>query len=92
MKLTWEDSENSDFIEPYKQVETSMYVRIKAADAESLKPALSEMFGSLIYLERASRPSDELAFITPAMKEADIDANLTILSHSAEIASKIRLL
>ena len=31
------------------------------------------------------------AALTSDMKEADIDANLTILSHSAEIASKIRI-
>ena len=30
LKLTWEDSDNADFIEPYKNVETSMYIRIKA--------------------------------------------------------------
>ena len=92
LALTWEDSAGSDFIEHYKQVETSMYVRIKADNAEELKPAISELFGKLIYLERSGRPENELAFITPTMKEADIDSALTILSHSAEIASKIRLL
>ena len=92
LAMSWEDSENADFIEHYKQVETSMYVRIKADNAEALKPSISEMFGKLIYIERASRPDNEIAFITPSMKEVDIDANLTILSHSAEIASKIRLL
>ena len=49
------------------------------------------MFGKLMYIERSGRPENELAFITPVMKEADIDSNLTILSHSAEIASKIRM-
>ena len=92
LALTWEDSAGSDFIEHYKQVETSMYVRIKADNADELKPAVSELFGKLIYLERSGRPENELAFITPTMKEADIDSALTILSHSAEIASKIRLL
>lgn len=92
LALTWEDSAGSDFIEHYKQVETSMYVRVKAENVEALKPSISEMFGTLIYIERENRPDNEIAFITPSMKEADIDTNLTILSHSAEIASKIRLL
>ena len=49
------------------------------------------MFGKLMYIERAGRPDSEIAFITPTMKEADIDDNLTILSHSAKICSKIRI-
>lgn len=92
LKLTWDDSDPEDkFIVPYKQTETSMYVRIKADDAEALKSSISEMFGKLMYIERTNRPENEIAFITPNMKEADIDANLAILSHSAEIASKIRV-
>ena len=92
LSLTWEDSESADFIEHYKQVETAMYVRINAQNAESLKASVSEMFGKVMYIERAGRPDNELAFITPVMKEADIDVNLNNLSRSAEIASKIRLL
>lgn len=92
LSLTWEDSESADFIEHYKQVETAMYVRINAQNAESLKASVSEMFGKVMYIERAGRPDNELAFITPVMKEADIDINLNNLSRSAEIASKIRLL
>ena len=92
LALSWEDSTADDkFVVNYKGTETSMYVRIKADDAEALKSSISEMFGKLMYIERANRPDSELAFITPNMKEADIDANLAILSHSAEIASKIRI-
>ncbi|WP_294409413.1 homoserine dehydrogenase [uncultured Ruminococcus sp.] len=92
LALNWEDSTANDkFVVNYKETETSMYVRIKADDAEALKSSISEMFGKLMYIERANRPDSELAFITPNMKEADIDANLAILSHSAEIASKIRI-
>lgn len=92
LACSWEESNPDDkFVMNYKETETSMYVRIKADDAEALKSSLSEMFGKLMYIERANRPDNEIAFITPNMKEADIDANLTILSHSAEIASKIRV-
>lgn len=92
LALSWEDSESDDkFVANYKEAEVSMYVRIKAEDAEGLKASISEMFGKLMYIERANRPDNEIAFITPNMKESDIDANLTILSHSAEIASKIRV-
>ena len=89
--IGWEDCDNEKFVVNYKETSTAVYVRIKADDAEKLKSALSEMFGKLMYIERAGRPDNELAFITPVMKESDIDTNLTILSHSAEIASKIRM-
>lgn len=92
LALSWEDSSADDkFVVNYKETDVSMYVRIKAEDAETLKAAISEMFGKLMYIERANRPDNEIAFITPNMKESDIDANLAILSHSAEIASKIRV-
>lgn len=92
LALSWEDTaEGERIVAPYKEAEVSMYVRIKAEDAEALKSSVSEMFGKLMYIERANRPDNEIAFITPNMTEADIDANLTILSHSAEIASKIRI-
>lgn len=92
LAISWEDSHSKDYVVDYKTQETSMYVRIRTEDADALKPAISEMFGKLMYIERAGRPDNELAFITPNMVEADIDTNLTILSHSCEIASKIRML
>ncbi len=91
LALTWEDCHDKEYAVSYKKAEVSMYVRIKADNAEELKASISEMFGKLMYIERDGRPDDELAFITPNMVEEDIDANLTILSHSCEIASKIRL-
>lgn len=91
LALTWEDCHDKDYVINYKKAEVSMYVRIKAENADELKSSISEMFGKLMYIERTGRPDNEIAFITPVMVEEDIDANLTILSHSCEIASKIRL-
>ena len=90
--IGWDDCTDKSYVVPYKTIENNMYVRIKAADAESLKPAVSELFGKVMYLERNGRPDDELAFITPRMVEGDIDANLEQLSAIASIESKIRLL
>ncbi len=91
LAINWEDSEDRSFVVPYKQTNTSVYVRIQADNAEALKGSLSEMFGKLMYIERSGRPDNEIAFITPTMKESDIDDNLTILSHTADIKSKIRI-
>lgn len=92
LAMSWEDSDSNDFLVPYKQIETAMYVRVKIADAEQYKAKLSDMFGGLIFIERANRSSDELAFITPVIKEADIDEGLKKIAAAAEIASKIRVL
>ncbi len=90
--ISWDDCSDEDYVVKYKSVETAMYVRIQAENAEELKGSISELFGKLTYIERANRPDSELAFITPTMVESEIDANLAILSHSADIKSKIRLL
>ena len=92
LAMSWEECHDKSYVVNYKKTDVSMYVRIKADDAEELKSAISGMFGKLMYIERNGRPDNEIAFITPNMIEEDIDSNLTILSHSCEIASKIRLL
>lgn len=90
--ISWEDNTDKSYVVKYKTVENAMYVRIQADNADQLKPAISEMFGKLTYIERSGRPDNELAFITPTMVESVIDEKLAELSHSAEIKSKIRLL
>ena len=90
--ISWDDCTDEDYVVKYKTVENSVYVRINAANADELKPAISELFGKLTYIERAGRPDDELAFITPTMTESVIDEKLAELSHSAKIMSKIRLM
>ncbi len=90
--ISWEDNSDKSYVVKYKTVENAMYVRIQAENADQLKSAISEMFGKLTYIERAGRPDNELAFITPTMVESVIDEKLAELSHSAEIKSKIRLL
>jgi homoserine dehydrogenase len=90
--ISWSDCTDDDYVVKYKTVENSMYVRIQAENADELKPAISELFGKLTYIERAGRPDNELAFITPTMVESVIDEKLEQLSHSADIKSKIRLM
>lgn len=92
LALSWEDCRDKDYVVPYKSVETSMYVRAKAKDADKQKSYLSELFGKLIFIERNARPDDEIAFVTPSMTERDIDEKLEILSKSMSVESKIRLL
>lgn len=90
--ISWDDCTDEGYVVKYKSVENSMYVRVQAKNADELKPAISELFGKLTYIERKNRPDNEIAFITPTMVESVIDEKLAELSESAEIKSKIRLL
>lgn len=92
LALGWEDSKPDEkFVVRYKDINASMYVRIKCEDVNAIKATVSELFGKTVYIERANRPDDEIAFITPNMIESDIDANLEVLAKSATVASKIRM-
>lgn len=92
ISLNWSDSENSDFIRPYKSAEVRMYVRVHAPEADSLKPLITSLFGYVDFIPRKRRSEDELAFITPSLVESEIDEKLARLSKSAELKKKIRLL
>lgn len=90
--ISWEAQCTEGYVVPCSEVETSMYIRAKAEDADSLKSKLSELFGKLIFVERCGRRSNEIAFITPSIKEGEIDEKLDILSRAMSVESKIRLL
>lgn len=83
---TWEDSENADFIEDYKNDTVAMYVRTSGAD----KAQIEKLFGNVEYLVKDNAPEGEIAFITPELVEKDIDEKLSALN--GEILGKIRVL
>lgn len=83
---TWEDSDNADFIEDYKNDAVAMYVRTSGAD----KAQIEKLFGNVEYLAKDNAPAGEIAFITPELVEKDIDEKLSALN--GEILGKIRVL
>lgn len=83
---TWEDSDNADFIEDYKNDTVAMYVRTLGAD----KAQIEKLFGDVEYLVKDNAPEGEIAFITPELVEKDIDEKLSALN--GEILGKIRVL
>ena len=83
---TWEDSDNADFIEDYKNDSVAFYVRMTDAD----KVQIAGIFGDVEYLSREGQPADEAAFVTKEMPEKDFDANLEKLS--GKVLGKIRIL
>ncbi len=82
-QLFWEDSDNS-FISDIKDEKVCMYVRISPDSAQKV----SEVFPEA----RCAQIENDFAFITPCMKEADIDKGIEILKSSGfEAINKIRL-
>ena len=90
---TWEDSEDSSFIEDYKNALVSEYVRIFSKSRSNAVTEISNLFGDTEYLERDSKDNNELAFITPKMKENELDKKLAALKEKGvDILGQIRIL
>ncbi len=83
---TWEDSENADFIEDYKNDTVAVYVRTSGAD----KAQIEKLFGNVEYLAKDNVPEGEIAFVTPELVERDIDEKLSAMD--GEVLGKIRIL
>lgn len=90
--LTWEDSEDNSFMVPYKSAAVQVYVRVRSDDVDSLKGLITTLFGYVDFIPRKHRSERELAFITPAIEEYQIDKKLALLSEHADVMRKIRLL
>lgn len=92
ISLNWQDSEGRDFIRRYKSAEVRIYARISCENVDSLKELITGLFGYVDFIPRKHRSDNELAFITPAMVEEEIDKKLAAIAEKAELKKKIRLL
>ena len=70
----WAD-EKKDFVASYLENETAFYVRGTDAD----KAEIEKAFTSVQYLTRENQPDNEIAFVTPVMKESDFATKLSEL-------------
>ena len=82
----WEDSEDNSFIADHKDDVVSMYVRVNGVG----KSEIEKLFGDCEYITREEQPESELAFITPALTEKEIDEKLSSLGD--KVLGRIRLL
>lgn len=82
----WEDSKDNSFIADYKEDVLPFYVRVQGVSKDKAK----EVFGEVEFLTRENCPADEVAFITPEIKEKDFDEKLTQLG--GKVLGKIRVL
>ena len=67
----WKDTD-ADILSDYTQKETAMYVRCTVADKAEACRTLRSIFGRVLFLWRSNQPDNEIAFITPVMKERDL--------------------
>lgn len=67
----WAD-EKKDFVASYLENETAFYVRALDAD----KSEIENVFGAVQYLKRDNQAENEIAFVTPVMKEGDFNTKL----------------
>ncbi|MBQ6708846.1 MAG: homoserine dehydrogenase [Clostridia bacterium] len=80
----WNDTVEN-YVVDYKELENAMYVRAASSDCEKIK----EVFGEVKFLERASAPENEIAFVTDVMKESEFYNKLNSLA--LETLSVIRV-
>lgn len=92
ISLNWQDSQGRDFIRRYKSASVRIYARISSENVDSLKELITGLFGYVDFIPRKHRSDNELAFITPAMVEEEIDKKLAEIAKKAELKKKIRLL
>lgn len=89
--LFWEDAKEN-YVEDYKENETAMYVRASGSDDDEVMDAAEKIFGSLERLTRKAPDAGECAFITPVMKEKELDEKIRQLENTgAKILGKIRV-
>lgn len=90
--LTWVDSDKNMVVD-YKQVETAKYVRLSCKDSEAAFKIVEKVFGKVERLLRKGGKNDELAFITPVLKEVKIDERLSKLeAEGLKALSTIRVM
>ena len=86
----WENHEAAA-VEDSAEYETALYVRGYAKNPEESLINIREAFGGVRALERKDAPANEIAFISPVMKEKELREILSELKDFAS-ASVIRIL
>ncbi len=67
----WDESKD-DLLADYLDEEISLYVRATVESMENAGAEIAETLGEVTFLERENQSFDEIAFLTPVMKERDL--------------------
>ena len=85
----WE-SGTPDYVIDYNEIETAVFVRAKAQDRKTAAETIDSAFEGVEFIEKAGADEDEIAFVTPVIKEGRIEKILNSLGF-VDILSKIRI-
>ncbi len=89
--LFWDEG-SADYVEDYLQNDTALYVRARTPDEAAAENAVALQFGSVHYLTRRNAGKDEIAFVTPKMREEELRGKLGLISSKPlEILNTIRI-
>ena len=89
--LTWSDSDQG-FVRAFDRFTCAHYIRLSSSDVKSARSKIEELFGKVEYLSSKKQPENELAFITEALPEQDVQELCGKLSEGAVILGRIRVL
>lgn len=89
--MSWKPSQGGN-VAPQGDHVTAMYLRCRAFETNALEEAV-KIFGKVKALSRPDKPTNEAAFITPALTEREIDDVCNKLAAAGvDILGKIRVL
>ncbi len=89
--MSWNPSQDGN-VAPQGNNVTAMYLRCRAFETNALEEAV-KIFGKVKALSRPDKPTNEAAFITPALTEREIDDVCNKLAAAGvDILGKIRVL
>ena len=89
--LYWEDSEQS-FVLDRKNIDNRFYLRLICGNKSETLKQVEKMWGKLTLLHRNGEAENELAFVTESINEEKLEKDCALISESAEIKGKIRVL
>lgn len=89
--LYWDDSEQH-FVLDRQSVDNRFYIRLICENKTETLKQIENMWGSVKLLHRDGETDNELAFVTESINEAKFEEYCDIITKTAEIKGKIRVL
>lgn len=85
----WE-SGTQNYVIDYNEIETAMFVRATVSDKDSAVCSINSAFSGVQFISKANADENEIAFVTPVIKESKIEELLSGIG-GIDVLSKIRI-
>ncbi len=87
--LFWERG-SADYVVDYRGEESALFLRLASSSPQAVRNQVHAAFGPITYITYPTAPEDEVAFLSPRMKEKDLDAALEAMQ-GVTVRSRIRV-